>query len=207
LVNVRDYNVALALNKLFGDYSVDAAWIGLEQLNLTDEPRGGWFWSDGAQASYSSTIWTFAEPNNSGGDENCAEMYLNNGWCSPLLNDAECDNRLEYICEYPGTIAGQIKLFFRLTNFSLDPSLLTQLQHQPQHLRQISQLLPLQQLLQLQIQLQHFLLMLQLAYQQLSGLQAAQPPRALQHPVQAPNLHQIPLSLEEFLEALQFLFW
>jgi hypothetical protein len=104
LAVLANLNIARALTLMF---DIPEIWVGLEQSNFTDEPKGGWFWSDGTLASYQTTAWNVGEPNNSGEGENCAMMYFTYG-NSPFLNDAECKSFYPFICEYSGKNVHQL---------------------------------------------------------------------------------------------------
>mmetsp|Transcript_24016 Transcript_24016/g.20999 ORF Transcript_24016/g.20999 Transcript_24016/m.20999 type:complete len:132 (-) Transcript_24016:41-436(-) len=57
-------------------------WIGLE--------RPFAYWIDDSRVNF--TNWEVAEPNNSGGNENCAQIVVGNGkW-----NDIRCDDKSVY---------------------------------------------------------------------------------------------------------------
>lgn len=62
-----------------------------------DSGRGFIFWNSGYTYGYSN--WNTGEPNNSGGNENCAQFYYSN---NGKWNDLNCSNSLGYIVEYGG---------------------------------------------------------------------------------------------------------
>ncbi|XP_069468592.1 C-type lectin mannose-binding isoform-like [Ambystoma mexicanum] len=65
------------------------AWLGGLHLH-----QGKIFiWSDGS--TYNFQNWAPGEPNNSGGQEFCIEMYANGQW-----NDLACQHKQSFICEY-----------------------------------------------------------------------------------------------------------
>lgn len=65
-------------------------------IGYTDEAQEDtWLWVDGAPSEYDN--WNFAEPNNAGGDQNCAVVRDNDGqW-----DDVRCDVPHPYICRAP----------------------------------------------------------------------------------------------------------
>ena len=65
-------------------------WIG-----FTDQAReGNWKWSDGSSASYTNWRTASGEPNNWGGNENCAETTNDGKW-----NDNNCERKFAFICK------------------------------------------------------------------------------------------------------------
>ena len=66
-------------------------WIGLHR-DPGDKSR--WLWVDGSYAIYNN--WGVGEPNDSGGTEDCVELFRPPQW---KWNDINCDSRLSYICE------------------------------------------------------------------------------------------------------------
>jgi hypothetical protein len=74
-------------------------WIGYVQTDTTTEPGVGWTWACRSSPFTPSPPWGVpgAEPNNAGGDEDCAEIVNAAGqW-----NDDECDDSLRFVCELP----------------------------------------------------------------------------------------------------------
>lgn len=67
-------------------------WIGYKITN------GLWQWSDGGQTNPETTEWAPNQPNNTGGNENCAEIQKIAGG-KFLLNDANCARKRNYLCE------------------------------------------------------------------------------------------------------------
>ena len=57
-------------------------WLGL------DRSGSSWRWIDGTPASY--LIWADGEPNNSGGNENCGQMYRAPLYKAGKWNDTPC---------------------------------------------------------------------------------------------------------------------
>ena len=69
-------------------------WIGFSDINS----EGTFTWADGSGVTY--TRWNSGEPNNSGGNEDCAELYSHSYW-----NDAPCTNGIPcYFCGTTGKI-------------------------------------------------------------------------------------------------------
>jgi cysteine-rich repeat protein len=67
---------------------------GNTHIGLTDSAVEGTFvWASGAPVSY--TNWGFGEPNNSGGNEDCALMFKASG----MWNDGPCSGLLSSVCE------------------------------------------------------------------------------------------------------------
>ncbi|XP_070569367.1 perlucin-like protein [Ptychodera flava] len=70
-----------------GSYSI---WIGLSDA----AEEGNWVWVDNSGISY--TNWSDGEPNNSGGDENCAHILDNK---DGKWNDSHCSDLRGFVCE------------------------------------------------------------------------------------------------------------
>ena len=71
-------------------YSENKWWMG-----LTDQvSEGVWFWVDGSFPSY--TNWHAGEPNDAGGNEDCAQL---NRFGDDTWNDEPCSREFYYICE------------------------------------------------------------------------------------------------------------
>lgn len=66
-------------------------WIGFSDLAA----EGTWAWVTGQPVIY--TKWAAGEPNDWGGNEDCAEMYVDGVW-----NDLNCGDARPYLCEDPG---------------------------------------------------------------------------------------------------------
>ena len=71
-------------------------WIGLYR-NPKDKSR--WLWVDGSRPTY--TYWLSGEPNNSGGSEDCAEMFQKSHK-GHKWNDIPCAASFPYVCETKG---------------------------------------------------------------------------------------------------------
>jgi hypothetical protein len=69
-------------------FAPDAAWIGI--ADQVDE--GHFLGVDGHDPVF--TNWNDGEPNDAGGNEDCAQLRLNGLW-----NDARCDTKLPFVCE------------------------------------------------------------------------------------------------------------
>jgi Lectin C-type domain len=76
-------------------------WIGYRQTNGSVEPGGNWAWTCAPSTFTPSPPWglpgMFNEPNDFGGNEDCALVVNNPGhW-----NDAGCGDGNDYVCEFP----------------------------------------------------------------------------------------------------------
>lgn len=72
-------------------------------LDLTDEVNEGTFVrADGTSPGFFA--WSESEPNDSGGTEDCGEVYTTGD--TGRWNDVTCSQTLAYICEAPATSAG-----------------------------------------------------------------------------------------------------
>ena len=63
--------------------SAEGVWLGLNRAGSR------FYWIDGSYASYQ--VWGGSEPNNHGGNENCAQMYRGGGNAG-RWNDNPCSN-------------------------------------------------------------------------------------------------------------------
>lgn len=73
---------------LLGFSEEQSLWVGLKK-----EKPEEWKWLD--RTSHDMTkFWQKNEPNNNGGNEDCAQLRAGNG-----LNDVSCDTKIPYICE------------------------------------------------------------------------------------------------------------
>jgi hypothetical protein len=103
LAQVKDLNIASALRDMFIDYTaIQGAWIGLQQLDLSDLPKGGWSWVDGTPAQYNSTAWSRGQPYTNVGDENCGYINCGSSFYAPLLGSERCLLSRWFICEITG---------------------------------------------------------------------------------------------------------
>lgn len=75
-------------------------WVGLDDINEENE----WVWVDGGQTNNATVTWFPGEPNQYGGNEDCANIKgkMDNRL---LLNDAPCTTYYPYICEIEITTA------------------------------------------------------------------------------------------------------
>ena len=65
-------------------------------LALSDEKQeGAWVWDNGQPLTYEN--WHKAEPNDSGGHEDCAAAYWGG---SPRWNDIGCTHKMALVCEF-----------------------------------------------------------------------------------------------------------
>ena len=71
-------------------YSTDKWWFGYDDITL----EGSWVWVDGSSSTY--TNWGSSEPNDSGGNEDCAQLnrYTDGTW-----NDEPCSSTFYFVCE------------------------------------------------------------------------------------------------------------
>ena len=92
---------------------IQASWLGLYR-NPKDKSR--WLWVDGSSLTYTS--WYSGEPNNSGGSEDCAEMFSTSlGW---KWNDAPCTTSYRYICETNGRSDNKTYRATRVASWNLN---------------------------------------------------------------------------------------
>ncbi|KAJ8027707.1 C-type mannose receptor 2 [Holothuria leucospilota] len=97
LAVARDAETNLFLSRLAGRY----IWLGLS--DRTEE--GVWKWIDGAPLEYQK--WAYNEPNNQGGNENCATLkYPDARWndlpCGdPVSESDRVTTTMSYICAIP----------------------------------------------------------------------------------------------------------
>ena len=79
------------VNTQADSYSIEKWWFGFNDRAT----EGSWVWEDGSAVSY--TDWHASEPNDSGGNEDCAQLnryHPDNYW-----NDEPCTSAFRYICE------------------------------------------------------------------------------------------------------------
>ncbi|GFR97417.1 C-type lectin-related protein 4 [Elysia marginata] len=93
LVSVKTVEkLQLVQNIVTGDYS----WTGLDDI----VKEGEYVWAisgDLVTNQQLNDLFKSGEPNNAGGREDCIEYYSGSG----LLNDASCNDVVDYICEIP----------------------------------------------------------------------------------------------------------
>ena len=75
----------------------EKTWIGLHR-DRKDMSR--WMWVDGSRARY--TNWYSKEPNNLGGNEDCAHFWPSAH--SRKWNDMRCSYKMYYVCETSGRL-------------------------------------------------------------------------------------------------------
>ncbi len=86
LVTVNNAAENLALANWLNEN--ETIWLGLNDI----AEEGAWRWVSGS--TYTSAFWASYEPNNSGGNEDCAEMHSNGYW-----NDVDCNTVQFPACE------------------------------------------------------------------------------------------------------------
>ena len=97
---------AFVVNLLSG---IAIAWFGYNDINVERK----FVWSK-ANVTSSYTNWFPREPNNQGGNEDCAEMYVQSPRGS--WNDNQCYVQRPFVCKMPGTdmIYAFVLLIFKL---------------------------------------------------------------------------------------------
>lgn len=75
-------------------YSTSPRWIGLNDKAI----EGAFVWVTGEPVLV--TAWASGEPNNSGGNEHCAEMK----WSDAAWNDLDCAKARPFVCEIEPTV-------------------------------------------------------------------------------------------------------
>jgi hypothetical protein len=81
LVVPVDSEELVMLEGQFGIYN----WVGLEQVDTSDEPSGGWKWLNGTSMSQPNSLWSPGEPNDVGNTEQCG---MNDA--GGVLTDYDC---------------------------------------------------------------------------------------------------------------------
>ena len=66
------------------------SWVGITD----DATEGVWVYLNGTTAEEDDLLWARGEPNNSGNNEDCADIQENH-----YLNDGGCDEELQAICQ------------------------------------------------------------------------------------------------------------
>ena len=102
LVTVNDAteNTCLATT-LTPSVTANRYWIGFKQTTNTVEPDQGWTWTCPASTFTPSPPWGLPppanEPNDAGGNEDCAAVVNDFGhWI-----DGDCATQFDYVCEFP----------------------------------------------------------------------------------------------------------
>jgi len=86
--------------------SVANVWIGAYDfesatgIDAQENVASGWEWSDGTPYNYLNTAP--GEPNNSGNQEDCMELYVGDG----TWNDNDCYKYRHFMCEKKGIVSG-----------------------------------------------------------------------------------------------------
>jgi hypothetical protein len=66
-------------------------WLGARRERASADPRAGWRWVDGGPMVYSN--WAPGEPNNSGGAENCLQLFGYRKLRGARWNDINCGSK------------------------------------------------------------------------------------------------------------------
>ncbi|KAF1380800.1 hypothetical protein PFLUV_G00167750 [Perca fluviatilis] len=85
--------------------NVTYCWIGL-QKGITHR----WMWSDG-RGTAQFFPWASGEPDNSGGNEWCGQMFQNGGW-----NDGQCGGGSVFVCYELQQDGSQKYIYYTATN-------------------------------------------------------------------------------------------
>lgn len=95
LVVVSDEHESQWIADVADEHLYGNPWLGL----VRSRGSGRWFWENGEALDY--TEWSDFEPNNSGDNESCVEMYLDNILESQFgqWNDTPCTQLRNPICE------------------------------------------------------------------------------------------------------------
>ncbi|XP_051986761.1 macrophage mannose receptor 1-like [Xyrauchen texanus] len=87
LVSVRNQTENQQIEKIRNDAHITSgAWIGLF--------RDSWEWSDQSNSSYRN--WRKSQPDNSGGNENCAVVWVKSD--RGQWGDWKCDKKTQFVC-------------------------------------------------------------------------------------------------------------
>ncbi|XP_052010586.1 macrophage mannose receptor 1-like isoform X2 [Xyrauchen texanus] len=86
LVSVRNLTENTQIEKIRTDGGMNAVWIGLF--------RDSWEWSDESESSFRN--WRTSVPDNVGGNENCAELWVKTE--RGRWDDRNCDIKTPFVC-------------------------------------------------------------------------------------------------------------
>ena len=91
LVSIHDSTQQQTIAARANSLKLGDIWIG-----FNDKLQEGKFvWPDGTPSDFS--LWNGGEPNDWGNNEDCAEIYADNGsW-----NDLDCNSGMHYVCKLP----------------------------------------------------------------------------------------------------------
>uniref|UniRef100_A0A3Q1GG68 Galactose-specific lectin nattectin-like n=2 Tax=Acanthochromis polyacanthus TaxID=80966 RepID=A0A3Q1GG68_9TELE len=86
--SIKEQNFVNSLIRNF-DSAQTWTWIGLSDVHL----EGRWMWSDGSKVNF--VFWNTGEPNNAGGDEDCAHTNFGTRF---TWNDRPCSDTRSFVC-------------------------------------------------------------------------------------------------------------